>query len=252
MTQTYPFVELIIVDDGSTDGTKEKITDFLSTHPHVTYVDIPSPVGNCKAFNLGWKKSTGQFMIDLAADDILLPTRVEEGVTRLRETRAGVHYSDAWLIDKEGNTIARHNNRFSGSIPEGDIYQELVSRYLICPPTMMFTREVMDLLEGYDESLAYEDFDFWVRSSREFRYAFTDKPLVKKRILKDSHAQTQNKFRNSHQKSTLRVCQKIVELNRTEGDRKALRKRCWHEIRQCIKKGNLGLIPNYLSILKQC
>jgi glycosyltransferase involved in cell wall biosynthesis len=252
LTQTYAHIELIIVDDGSEDGTKGQIVKFLSEHSKIIYVDIPESVGNCRAFNLGWKEASGAYIIDLAADDVLLENRVAEGVYRLRETGAGVHFSDAWLIDHQGEILSKHNERFDRPIPEGDLYQDLVSRYLICPPTMMIKREVLEALGGYDESLEYEDFDFWVRSSREFTYAYTDEPLVKKRVLKNSHARTQDKFRNSHQRSTLAVCKKIVQLNRSKGDRRALGKRCWHEIRQCIKKGNLGLIPDYLSILKQC
>jgi len=252
LAQTYPAVELVIVDDGSTDGSKHRISEFLKDHPHVPFVDIVSSVGNCRAFNSGWRLSSGAFVIDLAADDVLLSDRIKIGVERLQATGAGVHFSDAWLINSYGQSLGRHNERFKEPIPEGDVYTELVRRYLICPPTMLMRREVLDALGGYDESLAYEDFDFWVRSSRQFRYAYTDLPLVKKRLLSHSHARTQEKFRNSHQRSTLEVCKKIARLNRTPEEQKALKERLWHEIRQSIKKGNLGLIPDYLSLLKQC
>jgi len=252
LNQVYPAVELIIVDDGSTDGGKDRITDFLKDHPTITFINHPTPLGNCAAFNSGWRMSKGEFIIDLAADDVLMPERIQIGVDRLSETGAGVHFSDALLINSYGQLLGQHNERFKESIPEGDLYVELVRRYLICPPTMMIRRDVLEALGGYDESLAYEDFDFWVRSARDFRYAFTDRPLVKKRLLPHSHAATQTKFRNSHQRSTLLVCKKIAALNRTNEERKALKQRIWHEIRQSIKKGNLGLIPDYLSLLKQC
>jgi len=247
--QTYGAVELIVVDDASTDGSQEVIRDFLKNNSETLFISIEENVGNCTAFNQGWRASKGGFLIDLAGDDVLLPERVEAGLKRLGETKAGVHFSDAQLIDERGGDLGKHNDRFSGHIPEGDLYTELVSRYLICPPTMMFRREVIEALDGYDESLAYEDFDFWVRSSREFDYIFSDEVLVKKRLLKNSHARSQEKFRNDHQKSTLKVCKKIRAMNRTKEEGRALKRRCWHEIRQCIKKGNLGLIPDYLSLV---
>lgn len=242
---------MIIVDDGSRDGSKETLGEFAQKH-NVKFIDIPESVGNCAAFNKGWRKSSGELLIDLAADDVLMLNRIEAGVRRLYETGSHVHYSNAYLIDGEGEILSEHNDRFNFDMPEGDLYEHLVREYLICPPTMMFRKEVLEALDGYDESLSYEDFDFWVRSSREFSYCYSDELLVKKRILKKSHSAIHEKFRSAHQRSTLEVCRKILKMNRTKEEGRALRTRCWHEIRQCIKKGNLELIPSYLSILKQC
>jgi glycosyltransferase involved in cell wall biosynthesis len=250
--QDYEDIELIVVDDGSQDASKTIIKECLKAHPDVPFIDIPDAIGNCAAFNKGWALATGQYGIDLAADDILLPDRVTKGVMRLQETGAGVHFSDALIIDPSGKTLSRHNERFDFPIPEGNLYSTLVSQYLICPPTMMFTREVMDYLGGYDPSLTYEDFDFWVRSARAYDYCFTDEVLVKKRHVRHSHSASQHRWFNVQQNSTYRVCKKILEMNETPEEHRALRKRCWHEIRQCIKKGNLILIPGYLSILDKC
>ena len=249
LDQAYPNIELIIVDDASTDASQGIIQNFVKKRPEVRFILIEKNIGNCAAFNQGWRVSKGEFIIDLAADDVLLPNRVEIGIKRLKETQASVHFSDALLIDKNGDELNSHNDRFSNFIPEGDLYARLVSGYLICPTTMMFGREVLESLNGYDESLSYEDFDFWVRSSRKFSYAYSDQVLVKKRLLKNSLSNSQNKFGNSHQRSTLLVCRKALQLNQTKEEGSALRKRCWYETRQCIKRGNVGLIPGYLSII---
>jgi hypothetical protein len=113
---------------------------------------------------------------------------------------------------------------------------------------MMIRRKVLEMLGGYDEQLTYEDFDFWIRSSRHWNYAFTDQILVKKRILKDSFSSEQFQLLSKHQKSTLKVCRKIKKLNKTVLEDLALQQRCWYEIRQCAKQGNFGLIPAFFNL----
>ena len=244
--QTYEHVELIVVDDGSTDGSKEIIQEKLN-ETSTPFIDLPQPIGNCGAFNKGFFSSKGDYVIDLAADDLLLPNRIETGLDTFANKDIGVEFCDVINIDPDGNEIGRH---FENTYPlEGDIYTELIQRYFISPPGMMIKREVLDELDGYDELLTYEDFDFWIRSSRNHLYGYTDEALVKKTILKDSLSSKQFRFRSRHQKSTLRVCQKIKKLNQTKEEDAALKKRCTYEIKQCLKQGNLGLIPSFLRLM---
>ncbi|WP_424963553.1 glycosyltransferase [Ekhidna sp.] len=250
--QSYPYIELIVVDDGSTDGSKEMIESILKGEG-VKFIDIESRIGNCAAFNRGFFQSKGEFIIDLAADDILMPDRILEGINTFMKTNAGVTFCDVMNIDQEGDDLDPHFKNQNGSIqqdiPEGDIYLDLIKRYFISPPSMMIRREVLEELGGYDESLSYEDFDFWIRSSRNWNYAFTNNILVKKRKVMGSLSDHQFRYRTKHQESTLRVCQKIKELNRSKEEDSALRKRCFYEIKQCIKQGNLKLIFHFLKLL---
>jgi len=257
LAQTYQNIELIVVDDASTDGSKEVIRETLKD-TNIQFIDIDENVGNCKAFNQGYRLSKGEYLIDLAADDLLLPARVELGINDFSNAPelAGVHFSDAFIINEAGEMLNTHYNRtpdgqISESVPQGNIYQELIARYFICPPTMMFKRKVLDRLHGYDETLSYEDFDFWIRSSRDFHYLFSQAPLVKKRIVKSSLSQQQTKLRNKHLQSTFHVCEKIYELNTTKDEDKALIRRCELEIRQCLKTLNFSLINSYLRLRKK-
>ncbi len=254
MKQSYPNIELILVDDGSSDGSKDWIHSFIN-NKNIQYIDIPQPIGNCSAFNKGFRKSAGKYIIDLAADDILLPERILKGINSfLKSSEAGVTYCDVMNIDENGVELGTHFNRnhrgdLAKKVPEGDVYAELIKHYFISPPSMMIKREVLVELEGYDESLSYEDFDFWIRSSRNWNYAFTDEVLVKKRKVAGSLSEAQFTYRSMHQASTLKVCQKIKELNRTREENSALRKRCFYEIKQCIKQGNWSLITGFLKLI---
>src|SRR5687767_6161263 len=84
LAQTYPHVELIIVDDASTDDSAAVIRSIVQDNPAIRCLVLEKNVGNCKAFNTGLSLAKGDYIIDLAADDLLLPRRIESGVQALR------------------------------------------------------------------------------------------------------------------------------------------------------------------------
>lgn len=256
--QTYPEVELIVVDDGSTDGSAPLIQSLLKGRPEVKFLGNSKSVGNCKAFNLGYRISQGKYLIDLAADDVLMPDRVAEGVRILEEAgeEFGVHFSDAIYIDGEGRELRQHykrdrNGELAVKVPQGWIYADVIQRYFICTPSMMVRRIVLDELEGYDESLAYEDFDFWVRSARHWQYCFSDQVLVKKRVVPGSWSTRQYERESRQLESTLQVCRKAKKLNKTKVEDKALGGRLAFETRKAIRSGNFDIASKMLE-LKKC
>lgn len=247
LDQDYDNVELIVVNDGSADRSKHEIMKVIADKP-IKYLDFEPSVGNCIAFNRGFRECTGQYIIDLAADDVLMSDRISAGLKTFNKQQIGVEYCNVLNINERGESIDVHFQR-TDTKPQGDIYKDLVQRYFISPPSMMMERKVIEHLKGYDETLSYEDFDFWIRSSRHFHYGYTDNVLVKKRKVKNSLSAKQSHFRNKHQKSTLEVCKKIHQLNKTNQEKAAFRSRCFYEIIQCLKVGNFQLIPEYLRLL---
>jgi Glycosyltransferase like family 2 len=155
----------------------------------------------------------------------------------------GVNFSDAVLINEKGNEVATHSDRFPHrSIPQGDVYKDIIEKYFICPPTMMFRKTVIDALGGYDEALAYEDFDFFVRASRSYLFCYTPKVLVKKRLVSNSMSSKQFKGDKFQRWSTLRVCEKINQLNKTKGEVNSLRKRIRYEIVVSLRRAEFKLV----------
>lgn len=253
IAQTYKPIELIVIDDGSTDGSVKIIKQWISQHPETTLLINAPNLGYCKTFNKAFKISTGEFCIDLAADDVLLPERVEVGVKTLEKAGLdyGVTFSDAEHMDEQGNKLRFHSDKYPHStIPSGDIYKDVINRYFICSPSMMFRRSVINYLDGYDESLAFEDFDFWVRASREFKFIYTPSVLLKKRSVSNSMSKKQFKRNGEQRWSTFKVCQKIRELNRIKDETEALKKRVKYEIKLSLKLLDIRLALTYLKLLQ--
>jgi glycosyltransferase involved in cell wall biosynthesis len=252
LNQSYSNIQLIVVDDASTDNSVNVIKSVITAHPSIQFLFLKENLGNCKAFNRGLTLAKGSFIIDLAADDLLFPNRIEKGVQVLLEKgeNYGVHFSDAEVIDEHGTHLYNHSDRFPHpSIPQGNVYKEIISRYFICPPTVMFTRQVAEVLGGYDETLSYEDFDFWIRSSRAFYYAYSAEVLVKRRISKNTLSKKQFNFFSKHSNSTYKVCEKILRLNNSREEQQALQQRILYEIRLNLRLLNVGVALKFFFLL---
>lgn len=248
LAQTYPHIQLVVVDDASTDDSVPVIRRLVALHPEIEFLSLTQNVGNCKAFNQALERAKGEYIIDLAADDILLPRRVARGVEALSSAHGAcdVQFTDAEWVAEDGSHLYWHSDRFPHhTIPQGNIYKDLISRFFICSPTVMFRRDVIQSLGGYDENLAYEDFDFWIRSSRSFRYCYTPEMLVKKRVVKNSMSHKQFTLFNSQQRSTYRVCEKIMSLNRNLDEKNALARRILYEMRVCLRLLDFPLLVQY-------
>jgi hypothetical protein len=107
---------------------------------------------------------------------------------------------------------------------------------------------VLDDLQGYDESLAYEDFDFWVRSSRHYQYLYSNQVMVKKRKVFNSLSSRQYRFGSAQLRSTYKVCEKASKLNQSPAEERALDKRIRYELRNALLTGNLKLAVDFLSL----
>ena len=250
LNQTYRPVQLIILDDGSTDGSADEIARCIVAKPEIIFIRNQENIGYTKSLNKAWSHVKGEFTIDLAADDILFPNRIEEGVAdfKNRSPQFGLQFSDAELIDARGDLMGKHSDKYPhASIPQGDIYKEIIQRYFICPPTIMFRKSVLDRMGGYDDSLAFEDFDFLIRASREYFFCYSSKALVKRRLVKNSMSEKQFERGNEQRMSTLIICKKIQKLNRNKEEENALRKRVRYEFLLSLQMLDLGLAIEFLK-----
>lgn len=254
--QRYPNVELIVINNGSTDQSAAHIERFIQQSPFVQFINNPTNLGLNRAFNQGLKLARGRYIIDLSADDLLLPDRIAHQVD-LFERLSGpyaVVFSNAAYIDAQGSETAVHypvdsRGRALGKVPSGDVFQRVLESYFICTPTMMMRRDVLNELGGYDETLAYEDFDFWVRSSRLYWYAYLDEVLTLKRQLPNSLSAQITRPDNQLLRSTLAVCYKAFDRCHTPGEFHALARRIRTFIRKAFYAEQFELAQQFGKLL---
>ena len=260
--QSYDEVEIIIVDDASTDQSVAVINKILSTIPaniseKIKTIFLPKNLGNCQAFNQGLAVAQGKYVIDFATDDVMLPERIERQVRYFENLDAhyGVVFTEAAYINESGRHLYFHfqdklSRLYPDKIPVGDVYANVLSTYFISAPTMMMKKQVLDALGGYDGQLAYEDFDFWVRSARHYKYAFLDECLTK--VRKSSGSLSAGLYRPGDLQlhSTYLVCQKAAQLNKTPQERCALIKRIKFELRQAVFSDNRKEAALFFDLLQ--
>ncbi|MPR32003.1 glycosyltransferase [Salmonirosea aquatica] len=254
--QTYPNIELIIIDNASTDSTLSRVDLFCQQNPHAQRIANAWNKGLCSAFNQGLALAQGKYVIDFSGDDILIPSRIERQVAFFENLPEdyGVIFSNALYIDATGAPGRFHypvdaTGRVQIQIPTGDVYKDVLERYFICTPTMMMRRSVIEALGGYDESLTYEDFDFWVRSSVRYMYAYQDEVLTHKRVLPESLSGKVYQPRSGMLQSTFSVCNKAYDLNRSQEEFDALALRIRTFIRKCFYAQEFELAIRFRHLL---
>ncbi len=250
-TQTFANIELLVIDDGSSDNSKHLLLKLKEEYD-LKLILHPTNLGYCKTFNEGLAFASGKYILDLSADDMLHPDFVSISVNKLEElpNEYAVHYTDAWLINsetKEEKKLHSQSTRFTER-PTGNVYQKLIQHYFICSPTVLFKRDYLLQIKGYDENLLYEDFDIQIRLARLFKFCYTDSPLVTKTLSNSNMSKKQTKWRSVYQRSTYIVCKKIYNLNKNRNENIALAKRCLYESKKNFLIGNWKLTLSYIVL----
>ena len=184
LAQTYPHLELIVVDDGSTDGTAEVIHSF--TDVRIRHLSQPNR-GQGAARNLAIRASTGRYVTFLDADDMYLPRKVERQVEFLTaHPDCAVVFCDAFhFYSRRPGALLVRKSRPHPS----DMLRELVRASVINPNTMMIAGEVLRGGFLFREDRHYpEEWDLYLRLARAGqRFGYQPEGLVVVEIREDSN-----------------------------------------------------------------
>ncbi len=174
LNQTFKDIELIVVDDGSTDRTREIVKSFGD--PVRLIAQQNQRV--CAARNRGIREARGEFICLMDHDDYWFPEKLSRQIEEFaRHPEAGIVYSDfiRWHRDASGN-FPPPESFDRASFPDdtnpefsGWIYHQFLLDCWMLTSSAMFRSEVFDKCGMFDEALPYsEDWELWLRISREY------------------------------------------------------------------------------------
>jgi glycosyltransferase involved in cell wall biosynthesis len=171
-----------VIDDASTDESPDILRKWKEKRPDWHFVFQMENQGNCKTFNRLLSKAKGDWILDFATDDVLLPDGLEGWIQRaVAKKDTGFCYADAWIFGDSGVEDKRFSTTLNQPFPEGKILFDLLNKTFICPPAVLFNREKLISMGGYDETLAFEDWDIWLRMARNFHIAHHPEPVIRYR-----------------------------------------------------------------------
>jgi len=173
LSQDYPKVELIAVDDGSTDGTYEILLEYaeqgrlkLVTHP------ARENKGQSAALNLGLREASGEFIAILDSDDLFLPGKLSAQVEYLNShPDVGLVYGMGEGVDGSGRWI--YDIHSPDHVEPNDPNAVLLDCYFLLPQNALVRRAVYDQVGGFEEDFrAAQDHDMLVRIAENTRFGF--------------------------------------------------------------------------------
>jgi glycosyltransferase involved in cell wall biosynthesis len=172
LSQDYKLKEIIVVDDGSEDGTEEEVKKYP-----VKYVWKENG-GISSARNLGIKISVGEYIAFLDVDDLWTRKKISTQVAEMERSGYEVSYTDEiWIRNGKRVNQKKKHRKYSGFI-----YERCLPLCIISPSSAVIRRKIFDEVGLFDESLPVcEDYDMWLRITARYPVLFIEKPLIVKR-----------------------------------------------------------------------
>lgn len=176
LQQTYPSIQLVVIDDGSTDGSAGMLQGLAAQRGFDILTQ--SNTGVCRALNRAIReRARGRYIALLGSDDIWAPDKVALQVARLR-AQPESEFCFAQARTFQHTPADAHGAPFPSRPMEGQVLARVGFRQHVPAGTMLFTRALYDALGGFDEQLKEEDWDFVIRAAARTPFVAVPKPLL--------------------------------------------------------------------------
>jgi glycosyltransferase involved in cell wall biosynthesis len=194
--QSYKNLEIIIIDDCSSDQSVHLIKNWITTREiDCVFFSHEINMGVCRSLNQALSNSDGEYVCMIATDDMWLPNKVECQMERMlaQSEKVAVVYSDTNQIDADGNLLPLsflQMQRPGFEMPSGSVLSYLLDRNFVHPLATVIRRSAIVSVGGYDEKLVVEDYDMWLRLADRFEFVFAPCNLSLYRIVNTSLTRT--------------------------------------------------------------
>jgi len=240
--------EVIVVDDGSTDGTESALGVFGG---RIRYVR-QTTAGVSAARNRGVQLATGTWLAFLDSDDLWVPAKRGRQLAyharnpALRASQTG----EIWIRNGVRVNPCRHHQK-----PEGDIFAPSLARCVVSPSAVMLRRDLFVALGGFDEGLpACEDYDLWLRLSVREPVGLLDEPLV---IKRGGHADQLSRLHWGMDRFRVAALSRLLAADELRGPRRAaaqatLQRKCRLLAHGASRRGRGDEAARYLALAQAC
>ena len=181
LNQTFKDFELFIVDDGSTDNTKEVVREFQKRDSRIKYIWQENSGAPARPKNTGIKNAKGNYIAFLDDDDEWLSEKLEKQLELFEglESDLGFVGCNILVINESNKKIWREYKipRYSSQI----FFEELLEgNFILTSSSIMIKKEVLDKIGLFDENLKFgDDWDLWLRIAKKYKFDFAPEFLIK-------------------------------------------------------------------------
>jgi glycosyltransferase involved in cell wall biosynthesis len=233
LQQTHPPLEIIVVDDGSTDHTENILNPYLK---NISYIKQQNR-GVSAARNLGIKQANEQWIAFLDSDDLWKPKKLQKQIQAIekKDDYKICYTNEEWRRNGQWKNQKKIHQKYSGWI-----YEKCLPLCILSPSSVIIHKSVFSEVGLFDENMpACEDYDLWLRITLKYPALFVDEKLIVKQAG-DWEQLSKNHSLDKYRIIALRkvLCATELDTAQTEKTVAALKSKCFIYRVGCLKHNN--------------